>query len=56
MQQKNNEILLFSFILNNVFVAKRNKTGFILYAPDYPPLNSCVKNDTSFEFLEYTFV
>ena len=33
-----------SFLLNNFFVAaskkKRNKTGFILYASDSPPLNS----------------
>ena len=40
---------IFSFILNTVFVTtnkpntKRNKTVFILYAPDFPPPNSCVK-------------
>ena len=48
---------LFSFLLNNVFVAaselnmKRNKTGYIFYAPDPPPLKSCIKNKPSFEFL-----
>ena len=37
------------FLLNKVFVAvtkrtaERNKTGFISYSPDYPPLNSCNK-------------
>ena len=37
------------FLINNVFVAakksnaKRNKTGFILYAPDFPPLNCRIK-------------
>ena len=31
--------------------AKRNKTGFISYSPEYPPLNSRVKDKTSFEFL-----
>ena len=42
--------ILCLFPLNNIFVAtnrpnaKRNKKGFILYAPDYPPLNSRVKN------------
>ena len=42
-------LYLFSFLLNNVFVAankpneKLNKVGFILYALDSPPLNSCVK-------------
>ena len=42
-------ICIHSFLLNNVFVAgnklnmKRNKTGFILYTPDFPPLNSRVK-------------
>ena len=46
--------------LNIVFVAaskpkrKRNKTGFILYALDSPPLNSCVKNKPRFEFLFYS--
>ena len=24
-------------------IVKRNKTVFILYAPDSPPLNSCIK-------------
>ena len=48
---------LFLVYLINVFVAanklntKRNKTGFILYAPDSPPLNNRVKNKTCFEFL-----
>ena len=32
---------------------RRNKIGFILNACDYPPLNSRVKNKTSFEFLFY---
>ena len=32
---------------------QRNKTGFILYALNSPPLNSRVKNKTSFEFLFY---
>ena len=49
-------MISFSFLLNNVFVANkpnanRNKTGFIFYAPDSPPLNSLVKNKTSYEFL-----
>ena len=50
---------IFSFLSNNVFVAvnkpnaERNKIGFILYAPDSPPLNSRVKNKTSFKFLFY---
>ena len=45
--------MFFSFVLNKVFIAarkhntKRNKTGFILYACDAPPLNSRVKNKTS---------
>ena len=49
----------FSFVLNKVIVdakihnTKRNKTGIILYACDSPPLNSRVKNETSFEFLFY---
>ena len=40
---------LLTFALNKVFVAarnhntKRNKTGFILYAYDSPPLNILVK-------------
>ena len=52
-------IFIHSFLLNNVFVAgnklntKRNKTSFIFYAPDFPPLNSRVKNGTSFKFLFY---
>ena len=39
----------FSFLLNNFFVAaskpkgKRNKTGFILYTSNSPPLNSSAK-------------
>ena len=47
----------FSFVLNKVFVAarkhntKRNKTGFILYACDSPPLNSRVEKINKFEFL-----
>ena len=47
--QKINNTLLFSFLLNNVFVAahkpnsKRNKTSYILYAFDSPPLNSRLK-------------
>ena len=32
------------------FPAKRNKTGFILYAPDFPPLNSRVKIKQVFNF------
>ena len=38
--------LIFTFVLNKVFAAarklntKRNKTGFILYACDSPPLDS----------------
>ena len=49
--------LCFMFFLGNVFFAanklkaKRNKTGFILCAPDSPPLNSRVKNKISIEFL-----
>ena len=30
--------------------SKRNKTGFILYSPDYPPLNSRVKIKQVFNF------
>ena len=33
--------------------AKSNKTGFILYASNSPPLNSRAKNKISFEFLFY---
>ena len=46
----------FTFLLNKVFVAaskpkaKRNKTGFILYASNSPPLNSRAKNKSSFNF------
>ena len=49
----------FSFLLNKVFIAaskpnaKRNKTGFIFYASDSPPLTSRAKNKTSFKFLFY---
>ena len=44
------------FLLNKVFVAvskpkaKGNKTGFILYASDLPPLNSRAKIKTYFNF------
>ena len=44
-----NQKYFFSFLSNNVFVAanehntKKKKTGFILYSPDFPPLNSRVK-------------
>jgi len=53
-------MLILLFLLNIVFVAaskpkaKRNKAGFILYALDSPPLNSCVKNTLRFEFLFYS--
>ena len=49
---------IFLFIrLKVVYIyAKRNKTGFILYAPDSPPLNSRVENKTSFKFLFYVWV
>ena len=52
---------LFSFLLCNVFVAaskptaQRNKTGFILYALNSPPLDSRVKNKTSFISLSCRF-
>ena len=44
------------FLLTKVFVAaskpkaKRNKSGFILYASELPPLNSRAKNKTHFYF------
>ena len=47
---------IFSFLLNSVFVAANKpneKNGSNMYAPDYPPLNSRVKDKTSFEFLFY---
>ena len=50
------KVFFFSFLLNIVFVAaskpntKRSKTGFILYSPDSPPLNSRVKNKQVFNF------
>ena len=50
------QCLYFSFLLNKVFVAaskpkaKRNKTGFILYASNSPPLNSLTKKQV-FNFL-----
>ena len=51
--------LIFSYVLNKVFVAarkhntKRNKSGFILYTCDSLHLKSRVKNKTGFEFLFY---
>jgi hypothetical protein len=45
---------IFSFLLDKAFVAaskpkaKRNITGFILYASNSHPLNSRAKNKTSF--------
>ena len=55
---------LFLFLLNYVYVvannnpnAHRNKTGFILYAPDSPPVYSCLrKNKKGFNFLFYVRV
>ena len=53
---------LFSFLLFNVFVAaskptaQRNKTGFILYALKSPPINSRIKNKTSFDFIFYYII
>ena len=50
------------FLLNNDFIAtnkpntKRKKNTFILYAYDYPPLNSRVENKASFEFVLYVRV
>ena len=49
-------MLKISFLLYKVFIAaskpkaKKNKTGFILYASDSLPLNSRPKNKTSFQF------
>ena len=44
----------FSFLLNNVYVAankpntKGNKTGFILFSPNFPPINCRLKKELFF--------